>query len=87
MLLVTIFLHVAWKKKGLSRSVQGVVAVGAGNVERSSALFTTILRQARRHLLLEKLTMQNVVKKSMDLSKTTIVQVVIIVILALDGSH
>ena len=69
--------------------MQAVVAVGVGSVGRSSVLFTTILRQARRHLLPEKLTMQSVAKKSSGskaISKKIIAQVDIIVIVALDGN-
>jgi hypothetical protein len=66
--------------------VQAVVAVGVGSVGRSSALLTTILRQARRPLLPEKHMIRNVVKKSKAISKTTTVQVGIIVIVALDSN-
>jgi len=70
--------------------VQDVVAAGAGNVERSSARSTSILRQVSRLILLEKPMIRNVVKKSSGskaISKTSIVQVGIIVIVALDGNH
>ena len=62
---------------------QAAGAAGAGNVVRSSALFTIILRQAQRPLLPEKpmiLNAANESSKKKASSKKTIVQVVIIVI-------
>jgi hypothetical protein len=57
-----------------------VVAAGVGNVEKSSALFTIILKRVPKHLLPEKIMMQNVASKSQNIKKKIIVQVGIIVI-------
>jgi len=76
-------LLVVLKRRVHSRWAQAVGAAGVGNVERSSALFTTILRQGPRLLLQKKPMMQNVVSLSKALIKKTIAQVVIIVIVIL----
>ena len=86
---VIISLLVVLKKKVYLMSVQDVGAAGVGNVGRSSALFTIILRRVLRLLLPEKPIIQSVVgknSKSCNLSKKTIAQVVIIVIVIPDGN-
>jgi len=67
--------------------VQDVVAAGVGNVVRSSALFTIILRRVSRHLLQKKPMILSVVKKRKGSIKKNIVQVVIIVTVIQDGNQ
>ena len=66
-----------------------MVVAGVGSVGRSSALFTIILRHAQKLLLPEKLMILNVAsgsRESKAISKMTIVQVDIIVIVAPGGN-